>query len=69
MIDKESDAFEQRQRQRQQAHCSHVRADQAVVARSGPAMLRTFQYTVSSNGNGQQPAQSRALSWSGTRGN
>jgi hypothetical protein len=38
-------------------------------------MLRTFQYTVSSNGNGQrqrqrqQPAQSRALSWSGTRGN
>ena len=50
MIDKESDAFEQRQQQ-QQAHCSHVRADQAVVARSGPAMLRTFQYTVSSNGN------------------
>ena len=49
MIDKESDAFEQRQ---QQAHCSHVRADQAVAARSGPAMLHTFQYTVSSNGNG-----------------
>jgi hypothetical protein len=55
MIDKESDAFEQ-----QQAHCSHVRADQAVVARSGPAMLDTFQYTVSSNGNDNDNANANS---------
>jgi hypothetical protein len=66
MIDKESDALEQQEQQEQQeqeqqqlkqAHCSHVRADQAVVARSGPAMLRTFNIsstaTATGNGNGQ----------------
>jgi hypothetical protein len=59
MIDKESDALEQQEQQQQlkQAHCSHVRADQAVVARSGPAMLRTSNIsstaTATSNGNGQ----------------